>query len=75
MHGRAFHEAHRGNERVQDAWILADAGRATQPLIERVRIFARQIVRMCDADDPKILSKRRPDVRNRLEPLRGAIVG
>jgi hypothetical protein len=75
MRRRAFHEAHRRNERVEHAWILSNTCCATELLVEAIRILARKIVRVLDPDRPQIPGERRSDVGNRLEPLDRAIVG
>jgi len=53
----AFHESHRRDERVEHTRILANARRATQTLVQHVRILARQIVRMRDAEQAKVLGE------------------
>ena len=50
----AFHEAHGGDEGVEHARILAHARHAAEPVVERVRVSPRQIMRMRDPDRPEI---------------------
>src|SRR3546814_156779 len=56
---RAFHEAYRADEGIDDAGVVAHAGNRTQALVQVVGILACQLPRLLDAAVAEITAHRR----------------
>src|SRR3546814_15936647 len=59
---RAFHEAYRADEGIDDAGVVAHAGNRAQALVQGVGILAGQLPRLLDAEVAEVLDHRRADV-------------
>ena len=72
---RAFDEAHRRDEGVEHAGIVAHAGTAVQRVVERVRIATGELCGPSDADRAQVGGDRRADVGQVLEARHVAWLG
>src|ERR1700674_3984830 len=57
-HGGSFHEANGGDEGVENARVLPDAGSIAQGLVKGVRVPPNQVLRLFDLDRSQIARDR-----------------
>jgi hypothetical protein len=65
--GGSFHEANGGDEGVENARVLPDAGSIAQGLVKGVRVPANQFLRLFDPDRSRIAGDRCADVGDRFK--------